>query len=107
MPDVVAVSPALTGLNANPPKSLKTHTDTRTKVVNSHALVSHVNQSGGGGPRNVFATPPSSYSSKAIPQYSAVRLLVHSSEVSQSTVRLPDFVTGFLANESADALNTS
>ena len=81
MPDVVAVSPVLTGVNAKPPRSLKTHTDTSTKVVSSHALVSQVNQSGGGGPRNVFATPPSSYSSMAIGRYCALKLLARSDGV--------------------------
>ena len=94
MPDVVAVSPLLTGINANPPKSLKTHTDTRTKVVSSHALVSQVNQSGGGGPRKVFATPPSSYSSKAIWQYCARRRLARSNGASHSTALLLVLATG-------------
>ena len=66
MPDVSVPIPVLTARKAKPPRSLKTHTETRMKVVNSHARVSHVNQDGGGGPRNVFATPPSSYSSKAM-----------------------------------------
>ena len=67
MPEVsVALAPVLAAVNANPPRSLKTHTATRMKVVNSHARVSHVNQRGGGGPRKVLATPPSSYSSNAI-----------------------------------------
>lgn len=73
MPDVSDPVTVVTGRKANPPRSFKTHTETRMKVVNSHARVNHVNQGGGGGPRNVFATPPSSYSSKAICQPAAVR----------------------------------
>lgn len=68
IPDVsVAFVPVLTAVNARPPRSLNTHTVTRINVVNSHPRVNQVNQLGGGGPRNVFATPPSSYSSIAIP----------------------------------------
>lgn len=66
MPDVSDPFAVLTARKAKPPRSLKTQTDTRMKVTNSHARVSHVNQDGGGGPKNVFATPPSSYSSRAM-----------------------------------------
>lgn len=85
MPDVVDPVSVLTARKANPPRSLRTHTATRMKVVNSHARVSHVNQDGGGGPRNVFATPPSSYSSKAI--VVLIDLCCRCFEVNQATPR--------------------
>jgi len=67
IPDVsVAFVPVLTAVNARPPRSLNTHTVTRINVVNSQPRVNQVNHLGGGGPRKVFATPPSSYSSIAI-----------------------------------------
>ena len=68
IPDVsVAFVPVLTAVNARPPRSLNTHTVTKINVVNSHPRVNQVNHLGGGGPRKVFAMPPSSYSSIAIP----------------------------------------
>ena len=68
IPDVsVAFVPVLIAVNARPPRSLNTHTVTKINVVNSHPRVNQVNHLGGGGPRKVFAMPPSSYSSIAIP----------------------------------------